>query len=287
MTTEAVSTIGVVGAGTMGAGIAQVAAHSGFDVVLVDQAAPWLDRGLETITASLDRLVSKERLTADERDAVLGRIEGATDIGYLAGCDLVIEAVTESFPTKAEVFREVESVVDPETLLATNTSSISISAIGGVLESPDRLVGMHFFNPVPVLALVEVIRGIRTSDSTVAAVTDVARSMGKTPIEIKDSAGFAVNRLLIPMINEAVTMVDEGVASVDDIDVAMTLGASHPMGPLALADLIGLDVCLSIMEVLHADLGENYRPASLLRRMVASGQLGRKSGQGFHTYERT
>ena len=287
MTTEAVSTIGVVGAGTMGAGIAQVAAHSGFDVVLVDQAAPWLDRGLETITASLDRLVSKKRLTADERDAVLGRIEGATDIGYLAGCDLVIEAVTESFPTKAEVFREVESVVDPETLLATNTSSISISAIGGVLESPDRLVGMHFFNPVPVLALVEVIRGIRTSDSTVAAVTDVARSMGKTPIEIKDSAGFAVNRLLIPMINEAVTMVDEGVASVDDIDVAMKLGASHPMGPLALADLIGLDVCLSIMEVLHADLGENYRPASLLRRMVASGQLGRKSGQGFHTYERT
>ena len=286
MTTEAVTTIGVVGAGTMGAGIAQVAAQSGFEVVLVDQAAAWLDRGLETITANIDRLVGKEKLTDTERDAVLARIEGATDIGYLAGCDLVIEAVTESFPTKAEVFREVEAVVDPATILATNTSSISISAIGGVLDEPDRLVGMHFFNPVPVLALVEVIRGIRTSDETVTIVTEVARAMGKTSVEIKDSPGFAVNRLLIPMINEAIALLDEGVASAADIDVAMKLGASHPLGPLALADLIGLDVCLGIMEVLRADLGDRYLPAPLLRRMVAAGQLGRKSGRGFHTYER-
>jgi 3-hydroxybutyryl-CoA dehydrogenase len=288
VTTDRVTTIGVIGAGTMGAGIAQVAAQSGFEVMLVDQAMPWLDRGLETIASGLDRLVSKGTLNEAERDAVLARIEGSTEIDHLALCDLVIEAVPESLATKSEVFQQLEAVVDPTALLASNTSSISISALGGIVQDPSRLVGMHFFNPVPVLSLVEVIRGLQTSDDTMAAVMDVARAMGKTPVAIGDSPGFAVNRLLIPMINEAVQLLDEGIASAADIDTAMKLGASHPIGPLALADLIGLDTCLSIMEVLQHDLGDDkYRPAPLLRRMVAAGRLGRKSGQGFHTHERS
>jgi 3-hydroxybutyryl-CoA dehydrogenase len=286
MTTERVGRIGVIGAGTMGAGIAQVAAQSRFEVMLVDQAGAWLDRGLEAITSGLDRLVAKGTLDDAGRDTILARIEGSTDLAHLAGCDLVVEAVTESLPTKAEVFREVDAVVDPATILATNTSSISISALGSLVSDPSRLVGLHFFNPVPVLSLVEVIRGLQTGDETVAVVREVATAMGKTPIELRDSPGFVVNRLLIPMLNEAVQLLDEGIATAADIDLGMKLGASHPLGPLALADLIGLDICLSIMEVLHHDLGDDkYRPAPLLRRKVAAGQLGRKSGQGFHRYE--
>jgi len=281
-----IRTIGVVGAGTMGSGIAQVAAQAGFEVVLVDQAEAWLDRGLDAITGSLDKLVSKERLDNTERDAILARIEGSTNIGHLANCDLVIEAVTESFATKAEVFTEVASATGMDTFIATNTSSISISAIAATVTEPRRVAGMHFFNPVPVLSLVEVVRGLETSDDTVSALTAVARQMGKTPIEIVDTPGFVANRLLIPMINEAVFCLDEGVATAEDIDQVMKLGASHPIGPLALADLIGLDVCLSIMEVLHHDFGDDkYRPAPLLRRMVAAGRLGWKTGGGFHQYE--
>ena len=281
-----VSTIGVIGAGTMGSGIAQVAAQAGFEVVLVDQAESWLDRGLDAISSGLDKLVARQKLDDAEREAVLGRIEGSTKLAHVSGCDLVIEAVTEVFDTKAEVFREVADITRPGTILASNTSSIPISGLGASVSDPSRVVGMHFFNPVPVLALVEVIRGLQTSAETAATVIDVARRMGKSPVEVSDSPGFLTNRLLIPMVNEAIFCLDEGIATVDDIDAAMKLGASHPMGPLALADLIGLDVCLHIMEVLHHDFGDDkYRPAPLLRRMVAAGQLGRKSGQGFHTYD--
>ena len=279
-------TIGVVGAGTMGSGIAQVAAQSGFEVVLVDQAEAWLDQGLGAITGALDKLVAREKIDGGERDAILARIEGLTNIGHLGSCDLVIEAVTESFATKAEVFAEVADVTGMETIIASNTSSISISAIAAVVPEPGRVVGMHFFNPVPVLPLVEVVRGLETSDETVDAISDVARQMGKTPVEVADAPGFVANRLLIPMINEAVYCLDEGVATAEDIDQVMKLGASHPLGPLALGDLIGLDVCLSIMDVLHRDFGDDkYRPAPLLRRMVAAGRLGRKTRRGFHAYD--
>ncbi len=283
--TDRISTIGVIGAGTMGAGIAQVAAQSGFDVRLVDQAEPWLDRGLATIAANLDRQVDKGRVDRPERDAILSRVEGSTSFAHVAGCALVIEAVTESLETKREVFRQIANEVTPDTLIASNTSSISISAIAAAVPEPGRVAGMHFFNPVPVLALVEVVRAIQSSDATVETIRSVAVRMGKTPIDARDTPGFVTNRILVPMVNEAIVLLDEGVATAGDIDAAMKLGAAHPMGPLALADLIGLDVCLHIMEVLHHDLGDDkYRPAPLLRRMVAAGLLGRKSGQGFHHY---
>jgi 3-hydroxybutyryl-CoA dehydrogenase len=269
----------------MGAGIAQVAAQAGYAVMLVDAAGAWLDRGLQTITANLDRQVARDRISAQERDTVLARIEGSIEIAYLADCGLVIEAVTESLDTKREVLCQVAEFVATETLIASNTSSISISALAAPIPDPSRVAGMHFFNPVPVLPLVEVVRGIQTSDETVATITSIATSLGKTPIEARDTPGFVTNRILVPMVNEAIVMLDEGVASAVDIDAAMKLGAAHPMGPLALADLIGLDVCLHVMEVLHHDFGDDkYRPAPLLRRMVAAGRLGRKTGQGFHTY---
>lgn len=279
-----IGTIGVVGAGTMGGGIAQIAARGGLNVVLIDQSESWLDRGLAAITADLDRLVAKERMTAERRDAILSRIEGSTTFDHLSSCDLVIEAVNESLPTKTEVFASVSEIVEPNVILVSNTSSISITALAGSVPNPERVAGMHFFNPVPVMKLVEVIRGLQTSDETVATVTDLAERIGKTPVPVADAPGFVANRILLPMINEAVFCLAEGVASAEDIDTVMRLGASHPMGPLALADLIGLDVCLGILEVLHAEFGDKYRPAPMLRQMVAAGRLGRKSGAGFHDY---
>ena len=280
-------TIGIVGAGTMGAGIAQVAASAELDVVLIDQADSWVQRGLDIITSSLDRQVEKGRLTDEARDSVLARIEGSTDYGRLDPADLVIEAVNEQIEVKCDVLKSIAAVVADDTIIASNTSSISISALAGMVANPERVIGMHFFNPVPVLKLVEVVRGLQTSNETVAATIALAETMGKTPVEIKDAPGFVANRLLLPMINEAVFTFSEGVASAEAIDQVMQLGAAHPMGPLALADMIGLDVCLGIMEVLHHDFGDDkYRPAPLLRIMVAAGQLGRKSGQGFFRYDK-
>jgi len=280
-----ITSVGVIGAGTMGAGIAQVAATSGFEVVLIDTTDELVQRGLDRITSGLDRLVARDRMNATDRDAALSRIATGTEVEQLAQVDLVIEAVIESFEAKAEVFEQVSSVVRESAVITSNTSSISITALAARIDRPERFAGMHFFNPVPVLKLVEVVRGLQTSDETIAAIHDAATQMGKTPVTVADVPGFAANRILIPMINEAIYALSEGVASAEDIDRVMQLGASHPMGPLALADLIGLDVCLHIMEVLHADFGDDkYRPAPLLRKMVAANRLGRKTGQGFHTY---
>ncbi|MEJ7838483.1 MAG: 3-hydroxybutyryl-CoA dehydrogenase [Thermomicrobiales bacterium] len=280
-------TIGVIGAGTMGAGIAQVAAASGLEVVLIDQAESWLQRGLDLITSGLDRQVEKGRLSLAERDAILTRVEGSTEYDRLEPTDLVIEAVNEQFETKRMVLQQVVQVVADDTILASNTSSISISALAGVIPESNRVIGMHFFNPVPVLKLVEVVRGLQTSDETVAATIELATRLGKTPVEIRDAPGFVANRLLLPMINEAIFICAEGVAKAEAIDQVMQLGAAHPMGPLALADMIGLDVCLGILEVLHHDFGDDkYRPAPLLRSMVAAGRLGRKSGEGFFRYDK-
>ncbi len=277
--------VAVVGAGTMGNGVAHVFAHAGWDVALLDVAAPQLERALATIRGNLERQVKKGTVTAAQRDAALSRIETGSDLGAVARAALVIEAASESETVKFPLFAELDRRADPEAILASNTSSISITALAARTGRPDRVVGMHFMNPVPVMALVEVIRGQLTSDGTTARVTGIARELGKTPVEVSDYPGFVSNRVLMPMINEAVYCLMEGVASAEAIDTVMKLGMNHPLGPLALADLIGLDVCLAIMEVLHAGLGDDkYRPCPLLRRMVAAGTLGRKTGRGFHDY---
>jgi len=282
---RAIQSLGVIGAGTMGSGITQVAATAGIEVMLVDQADAWLDRGLKAITDDLDRSVQKERMMDQQRDAILSRITGSTDMADIGGCDLVIEAVNESFATKAAVFSAIADVALPDAIIVSNTSSISITALAATVPNPERVAGMHFFNPVQVLKLVEVIRGIQTSDATRRRVHALAKVMGKTAIDVMDSPGFIANRLLIPMINEAVFCLAEGVADAGAIDDVMKLGAAHAIGPLALADLIGLDICLNIMETLHSDFGDDkYRPAPLLRQMVSAGRLGRKSGAGFHDY---
>jgi 3-hydroxybutyryl-CoA dehydrogenase len=279
------ATVGIVGAGTMGSGIAEVFAQSGYDVVIVDTTEEFLDRGLNRITSDLDKLVTRERLTEQNRDEVLSRIEGSTDFDRLENAEMVIEAVPENRDLKMSIFKRLSEIVDPETILASNTSSLSITELAHFATNPERVIGMHFFNPVPKLDLVEIVPGRSTSDDTVAITVATAMQVGKTPIVVSDSPGFVVNRLMIPMINEAVFALNEGVASAEDIDAVMRLGASHPMGPLALADLIGLDTVLSIMEALHHAFGDDkYRPAPLLRQMVSGGQLGRKSGQGFYAY---
>ena len=279
----AVEKVQVVGAGQMGSGIAQVAAQAGLAVHLTDVNEGALQKGVETIKKNLARSVEKERMSQDEMEETMERIEPGTE--YAADADLAIEAVVETIEVKVEVFRALDDQLRDEAILATNTSSISITELGSRTNRPERFIGMHFFNPVPVLRLVEVIRGLETSDETYETVSKLADRLGKTPVEVQDFPGFAANRILLPMINEAIYCVMEGVAKPEDVDTVMKLGMNHPMGPLTLADFIGLDVCLAIMNVLHEGLGDpKYRPCPLLRRMVAAGHLGRKSGQGFYAY---
>jgi 3-hydroxybutyryl-CoA dehydrogenase len=285
MTAEVGERIGVVGAGTMGNGIAQVLAGAGFPVALVEVDRGALDRGLATIRRNLDRAVAKGRLAAEQREAALGQIAPSLSLEDLAHCDLVVEAALEQLPAKLEIFRRLDALCRPEAVLASNTSSISITTLAAATKRPGQVVGMHFFNPVPVMALVEVVRGELTSETTVGLVTRLAERLGKTPVAVNDYPGFVSNRVLMPMINEAVYCLMEGVATREAIDTVMHLGMNHPMGPLQLADLIGLDVCLHVMEVLHQGFGDSkYRPCPLLRRMVEAGHLGRKTGRGFYEY---
>lgn len=278
----------VVGAGTMGNGIAHVFALSGWDVQLVDVDQGALDLAIATIRKNLDRQVQKGKVEAEDARAALGRISPSLEIGAVAGSAIVIEAASENPDVKFSLFSSMDAQAGPDTVLATNTSSISITEIAAHTHRPDKVIGMHFMNPVPVMQLVEVIRGYATSDATTARVMDLARDLGKTPVEVNDYPGFVSNRVLMPMINEAVYCVMEGVAGPEAVDTVMKLGMAHPMGPLALADLIGLDVCLAILEVLHRGLGDDkYRPCPLLRRMVAAGAIGRKSGRGFYEYTAT
>jgi len=279
--------VSVVGGGTMGNGIAHVCAQNGLGVTLVDVDQGALDAALTTIAKNMDRQVRKEILSAEEKEAALGRIGGATDASVAAAeSDLVVEAIPERAELKYDLFRALDEAAPDHTILASNTSSISITEIGARTDRPDRVIGMHFMNPVPVMKLVEVIRGLATSDETTDAVVDLSHALGKTPVEVNDFPGFVSNRVLMPMINEAVFALMEGVAEAEAIDQVMKLGMAHPLGPLALADLIGLDTCLNILEVLHRELGDDrYRPCPLLRKYVAAGWLGRKSHRGFHRYD--
>jgi 3-hydroxybutyryl-CoA dehydrogenase len=283
---DSIRTIGVVGAGTMGHGIAQVAAQSGYEVVLVDAAPAALERGRAQIGKGLERLVAKGKLVAEERDQALGRLSTGGDLAALERADLVVEAVVERYEVKQKVLAELDRLCPPAAILATNTSSISITRLAGATARPEKVIGMHFMNPVPVMQLIEVIRGLATSQETYDAVEAASRKMGKTPVEVHDAPGFVSNRVLMPMINEAIFCLHEGVGKPEAIDEVMKLGMNHPMGPLALADLIGLDVCLDILRVLQQGFGDpKYRPCPLLVKMVDAGRLGRKSGRGFYEYE--
>jgi 3-hydroxybutyryl-CoA dehydrogenase len=277
--------VGVVGAGTMGNGIAHVFARSGYDVVLCDVEQRFLDRALETINKNLDREVAKSKISADAKTAALGRIQPIVERDKLSDCDFVVEAATERFDIKAQLFRDLDRICRPEIILSSNTSSISITKIAALTKRPAQVIGMHFFNPVPMMKLVEVIRGLATSDQTFATVRDLAAKLDKTPVEVNDAPGFVSNRVLMPLLNEAMYAVMEGVATAQAVDEVFKLGMAHPMGPLTLADFIGLDVCLDIMRVLHDGLGDpKYRPCPLLIKMVDAGWLGKKSGRGFYQY---
>jgi len=282
---QAIKVIGVAGSGTMGNGIAHVAARSGYQVILYDVQQNAVTHGFETISKNLDREVAKNKLSISEKSESISRITPTTDIRRLKESDFIIEAVVEDFDIKAQVLQSLDAAVGPSVVLASNTSSISITRLASKTLRPDRVIGMHFMNPVPVMSLVEVVRGLATSDATSQATRSLAESLGKTPVEVQDYPGFVSNRVLMPMINEAIFCVMEGVGSAEAIDTVMKLGMNHPIGPLALADLIGLDICLSVLEVLQGGLGDpKYRPCPLLRKMVDAGQLGRKSGRGFYQY---
>lgn len=280
-----IRTVGIIGAGTMGNGIAQACATSGIAVVMVDISDAAVAKGLATVAGSLDRLIKKDKITAADKDAALARIKTSTDYADLAAAQLVIEAATENYELKLKILKQAESVLPPETLIASNTSSISITKMAAATSRPEKFIGMHFFNPVPMMALVEIIRGLQTSDETHAAVHALALALGKSPITVKNAPGFVVNRILVPMINEAFFVLAEGLATAEDIDAGMKLGCNQPIGPLALADMIGLDVCLAVMNVYLEEYGDSkYRPCPLLKEMVAAGRLGRKTGRGVYVY---
>lgn len=280
-----IASVGIIGAGTMGHGIAQACAVAGLQVVMVDISDAAVAKGIASVEDSLDRLVKKDKISLADKEAAMVRITGSTRYDDLKSAQLVIEAATENFELKVKILKQVDALVAPEVIVATNTSSISITQLAAVTSRPDRFIGMHFFNPVPMMALVEIIRGLQTSDATHQAVQAMAQALGKTPITVKNAPGFVVNRILVPMINEAFFVLAEGLATAQDIDAGMKLGCNQPIGPLALADMVGLDVCLAVMEVYLSEYGDSkYRPCPLLKEMVAAGRLGRKTGQGVYSY---
>lgn len=283
-----IHTVGIIGAGTMGNGIAQACAVVGLDVVMVDISQGAVDKGIATIAGSLDRLIKKDKITEADKNAALARVHGSTAYEDLKAAQIVIEAATENYELKLKILKQIDALVGDDTIVASNTSSISITKLAAAINRPERFIGMHFFNPVPMMALVELIRGLQTSDATHAAVEQLSKQLGKYPITVKNSPGFVVNRILCPMINEAFCVLGEGLASPEEIDEGMKLGCNHPIGPLALADMIGLDTMLAVMEVLYAEFADpKYRPAMLMREMVAAGYLGRKTGRGVYVYSQS